>query len=655
MKEDDYTQWNKALAEYCLLPVGKEEQACLCISPNVLAAAWAQHQPQVFSAEEAEVRFTVAVANEYRNEALDSGLRVFSRVGKDGLPNSIAFLGLSVLAAFKMHRDDDHAAHAYYSRLAELLGCGQAGDYPNGFAPPEFKRLWLSLRDWLNDRSIKLALPERDWGVGHIRDIPLSHVPLRQIDLNKLPKFFSFFGYQPGSRTSRIQIERNFRRWLDASPRLTRSGMAAFSDERRSVVLTQIVQELDAWDGLVKEAGNADSADIELQLEFVRRRPQVAYLPRRPRAFPEIFTAGVLTFESCDEGWYDPVLVPRDHGSRLAQGLAWSAPHNGCTLTLHRRGTNVIALAPSPLQSGYVSRNGLLLNIKCAVLCRLETTDEAAQYLNNITGSRCEPLDSPDLPLGWILFRDIIPIHPISAPPQLEAIEVEAETNIIPVGGLRISRRRWIVGAPPRIFVSGGRSDLKRPTINGEEVDVDADGRLIDEGRLTETGTYTIAAGKDRLHIEIVEPDVPHSDEAETTESRLSGTFAALPPGRWTLIGASCNEILHCTSRSVHGVVVRAPFRAVWAVSHSRTFGAKIVCLDASLPSPVPPAIIASPLQQRLAEQWAATVHTTNMPHPRIGCLITIDSEEVHKAWREYAAMAHRLTFSLLIARRRLA
>ncbi len=655
--KNDYAQWNRVLAEYCLLSIGADEQACLCVSPNVLAAAWAQHQTQELSGEEAERRFIVAVANEYRREALYAGLEVFSREGDDGLPRSIALLGLSVLAAFKMQRDDNHAAHAYYSRLADLLGCGQEGDYPRGFRPSEFKRLWMSLRDWLNDSSIQLALPERDSGVGHIRDIPLSHVPLRQIDLNKLPKFFSSFSYLPGSRTSRFQLERDFRRWLDASSHLTVSGVAAFRDERSGVVMTQVVQEIEAWDGLVTEAGNADSADVELQLEFVRRHPQVSYLPRRPRAFPEIFTTNTLTFESCDEGWYDPVPVPREDGSLLAQGLAWSALYGERTLTLHRRGANAIALVPSQLQSGYVSRKRLLLNVKCAVLCLADIADEVASYLNEVTGCRCESLDSQDLPRGWLLFRDIVPVHPILAPPQLEAIDVEVETNIIPVGGLRISRRRWIVGAPPHIFVSGGRGSEERPTINGEEVDVDADGRLIDEGRLAAIGAYTIAAGRGKPeHIEVVEPDVPHSDDAETTVGRPSGAFVALPPGRWTLIGAAFNEILHCTSQSSHGVVVRAPFRAVWAVSRSQTLNAKIVCLDTSLPSPTPLSVIANPVQLQLAGQWATVAHTPNSPHPRIGCLTAItDADKVHKVWREYAAVAHSLTYSSLTARRRLA
>lgn len=653
----DYAQWNRVLAEYCLLSVGADEQACLCVSPNVLATAWAQHQAQEMSGEEAEGLFIVAVANEYRREALYAGLEVFRREGDDGLPRSIALLGLSVLAAFKMQRDDDHAAHAYYSRLADLLGCGQDDGCPRGFTPLEFKRLWLSLRDWLKDyRAIQLALPERNSGVRHIIEMPLSHVPLRQIDLNKLPKFFSSFSYQPGSRTSKFQLERDFRRWLDASSHLTVSGIAAFRDERRDVVMTQVAQEIEAWDGLVTESGNADSADIELQLEFVRRRPQVSYLPRRPRAFPKVFTTDTLTFESCDEGWYDPVPVPREDGSLLAQGLVWGVLCGERTLTLHRRGANAIALVPSQLQSGYVSRKRLLLNVKCAVLCIADKADEVASYLNEVTGCRCESLDSQDLPRGWLLFRDIVPVHPIPAPPQLEAIDVEVETNIIPVGGLRISRRRWIVGAPPHIFVSGGRGSEERPTINGEEVNVDVNGRLIDEGRLAAIDAHTIAAGRDRLHIEVVEPDVPHSDDAEITVGRPSGAFVALPPGRWTLIGAVFNEIQHCASQSSHGVVVRSPFRAVWAISRSQTLNAKIVCLDTSLPSPTPRFIIANPVQLQLAGQWATAVLTPNSPHPRIGCLTAIiDADKVHKVWREYAAVAHSLTYSSLTARRRLA
>jgi hypothetical protein len=656
VRRNDYSHWNQILAEHCLLSADEEERACLAVSPNILAAAWAEHQQEFLLPEEAEERFVKAVSDVYRREVIPAGLHVLNRMGNDGLPQSIAFLGLSVLAAYKMHRDEEngYAAHAYYPRLGELMGCELDNNLPRGFKPHEFKRLWTQLREWLKDeRNISLAHPKRNFGARHIVELPLSHVPLRQIDLEKLPNFFSSCQYQPGLRTAKHNLARKFLRWAGAG-RLTLSGMAALNDTRRDAVLAQVAQELEAWDGLAVDASGTNFAPVELQLDFVLRRPQLSYLPRRPRLFPAVFNAGGRVFESSDEGWYDPTIVPRDDGPALAQGFAWNTVYNGRRLTLHRAESNAIALAPAPYQASFVSRPRLLLNVKCAVLCRDELAGEVATYLSSITDRRCTPTNHQTLPLGWSLFLDVQPLRQSpSVPPQLEYIDVETETSIVPTGGLRVSRRQWLVGAPPRIFISGVRAEHGRSTVDGDIVDIDADGQLIDNNRLAALGTHLITAGRARLNIEIINPDVPIPDADGGERSRHQGTFVALPAGRWTLIGASCHEVMHLSRQSNNGVIARTPFSAVWAVNRDATAEVKVVCLAVPPRLPVKLAVGTNITRQHIAEQWVAAVYSSNSLYPRIGCLMNASEVQVIKAWRAYAATAHSLRCLLQIARRR--
>jgi hypothetical protein len=648
----EYSEWNRALANYCLLSGGDSEQVCLSISPSILAAAWSLHESHTLSIEEAEDNFVRAVSKSYCATAPSEGLCTFGAVGGDGLPQSIAFLGLSVLAAYKMHRDDEHAPNAYYSRLSDLLECGYEGGYPRGFDPSEFKDLWGRLRAWLKEeKGVLLAYPARGSGVGHIINIPLSHAPLRQMDLKKLPNFFSSYSYHPGSVTSKHKLERDFLRWVGSS-RLTRSGLAALGDERRSTVMLQVAQELEAWDGVTDDAG-ASSAAIELQLDIVRHRPQLSYLPRRPRTFPALFDAGECIFESCEEGWYDPAPVPHEDGEKLAEGFAWSTTFKSQTLHLRRSAASAIALAPAPYQSGFVSRPRLLLNVRCAALCIEELADEASDYLKKITDQSCAAVRSPGLPLGWVLFLNILPLRRLDYPPlQLDPLDVETETNILPVGGLRLRRRQWLIGAPPGIFISGARSNLM-PTIDGEVVEVSADGQLIDDGRLAERGLHIIKAERESLRLEITEPYVPAPDSADDGGIIPRGTLAALPLGHWSLIGAESNEVMHFAGRSWSGVIARTPFKAVWAVNRNNTAEAKVVCLESPPPPPLDLAPGANLNQLKFAEQWALAVLSSSATTPRIGCFTGASYAQLQRSWRSYVSAACAIIYSLRMARRR--
>lgn len=115
-----YQQWNLALADKLLN--GADERVQLTVSASLLAAAWEQQAAEYLSSEEAERQFVEAVAEFYRHYVRFSGLEVLSRQDENGVPRSVAFLALSVLAAGLMHDDGTYAAHDYYHRLSHLLG-----------------------------------------------------------------------------------------------------------------------------------------------------------------------------------------------------------------------------------------------------------------------------------------------------------------------------------------------------------------------------------------------------------------------------------------------------------------------------------------------------------------------------------------------------
>jgi hypothetical protein len=645
VKEDEYGKWNRALAAYCLLSNEVRERVCLAASPRVLAAAWAQLYRQRFSSEDAEKRFVAAVAELYQHEVAPAGLHVLGGVDGDGLPRCIAFLGLSVLAALAMSHED-YPAHAYYPRLSDLLGAGRERGYPRGFTPEGFKQLWRNLRRWLKEKHrIVLSWPQREQGAGHIVALPLSHAPLRRIDLQKLPAFFASCGYSPSIVASPQKLEKEFTLWAGGD-RLTASGLSALKDVRRGLVLAQVTYELEAWDGSVAESPYSSWAQVELLLDLPRRQPQLFYWPRRPHAFPEFFSDEQSNhqFESCEEGWYDPVPIPAGDGPLLAHGFEWKMRRSSRSLILRRSETYVVALTPSPHQAGFASRRRLPHNIKCAVLCRQVLEAEVSAYLRNITGRSCASVAAPGLPSGWKLFLDVKPVHPITVvPPLLEPIEVETDVEIFPIGGLRVGKRQWIVGGPPRLSISGANTVRAEVSLDGERVDLDAEGVLLDNGMLSTPGVHTVVCAGAQLRIEVISPTFTNLVGEREEEAR--GSFVALPPGRWTVIGAASDELLHCRSLAPSGVVVRTRFRAVWAINRVPTVAAKVVCVATPIPPPAFP-IILSAAQRQIVAQWADAVLSSQALRPRIGCFDEASGSHLRRVWGAYVAAARGLVAS---------
>ncbi|MHC5730931.1 MAG: hypothetical protein ACYTXY_43880, partial [Nostoc sp.] len=104
-----YTHWNRAIAEYFLSNNSNEQEIYLTISPRSLAAAFAKVQVTPLSPKEAEQDFVDVVSSAYRHRVLSysAGFSVLHGDDENGFPKYIAFLALCVLAAYRMHSDEE--------------------------------------------------------------------------------------------------------------------------------------------------------------------------------------------------------------------------------------------------------------------------------------------------------------------------------------------------------------------------------------------------------------------------------------------------------------------------------------------------------------------------------------------------------------------
>lgn len=638
----EYVRWNRVLGEHCLLGQGVEGTlAYLSITPRILSAALEVEDGTLLSPEEATQQFREAASAAYsvilgRPERL----WVLSTPTPDGLPSSIGFLALSVLAAYEMRADDEAGPNAYYLRLADLLQSDLTGGRPRGFDPDDFADLWEMLSRWLGGVAGRtLALPGPEAGLRRFIAYPLCHVPLRQLDIEKLPDFFDWAGLEPGSKASPYALAAGLERWTSGRGLLTKSGKAALGDDRRSAVGAQVALELEAWDGSRIEAGGRRIAAVHLLLDFVRRRPRLDFLARRPASFPASFGAE-RRLDAGEQGWYDPTPVTPEDGRILRNGFVWTCSSPEGSFSLHRAPGTAIALSPTAEYSGFLSQRGLPLGVPSTVLCTSGVAGDVEEFLAAATGARCRPLEDPALPEGWRLFTDVRPTEAPAPPAGLEALEVQSNASVLLRGGVRLGRRAaWLAGAPPSVLIAG--PDGMTASLDGKTTE-------IHEGVLKTTepldvGVHIVEASGTRRRFEIIEPEGRWDACARllTLQNDVRPAPVALPAGSWYVIGRAPGEV--AAASGPNGCLVVTPFRPVWAVSTGARRGSAVIALgDAPVLTLVPKF---SPLEPGSSvATWVSAIYEAQIRRPRFAALREgADPDLVAAAWRCYVRAAKTL------------
>jgi hypothetical protein len=652
--DQEYARWNRVIVEQLLLVRASTENVYLCVNPRILAKTYGEAGFDLLTPDQAEQRFSTATAQIYRKRVLKhrDRLHVLRRCGDGGFPDCAGFLAASVLAAYRMQFDEEVSGNAYYKRLADLLGCGTQGVHPVGFDPAVFESLWMFLHNWLREvHGRRLAMPRGDVGFRRFVALPLAHVPLRSLDVDKLPAFFSWAGYQPGGRVRHDRLLSDLRRWQQARNALTPTGAESLSDDRSDAVAAQVSAELESWDGSFYESeSKRTTALVEVQFDVVQRSPVFFYLPRRPPGFPEVFDGGERVFEASEEGWYDPAQVRPEDGELLGNGFEWPSNVDGVQFMLRRPGAVVVALTPSSICSGFLSNRRLLRGVRCSVLVRNNVLSTVQDYLSEVAQSALNPVSHPLLPNGWAMFRDFTARVHVEAPPGLEALEVDPNVELIVAGGLRLGRRwSWLAGAPPRILVSGveAQDSIK---VNDAPVEVGVNGELPTGDVFAEPGEYIIEAGRVRRRIEIAQPQVSVRSEADRPEP-IDGRRRriALPHGSWTLIGPSPDQVCQAHGGEFfRGTIVSCPFQPSWAIQVGAGPGAVV----AALASPSPPRTVSlhrlTGQARKVVERWTSIVYEAHIRRPRfIGLEWAVPDAGAVDTWRMYAALAKEIKRSL--------
>jgi len=559
-----YLTWNTRVALFWLTKPTGSQETYLSVTPSGLAVAAWECDGVRLSPEEAENDLIAAVRLMYRRHILDAGTDIGClAVIESNVPLCLAFLAFSVLAAHRMHADDANRSTAFYARLAQFLDCPRSRERPKGFSTEGFEKLWILARDWTaTNTGTPLFVPKSAILRRYVA-YPLAHVGLRQVDLDKLPEFFDWADYTPNSVVAFERLRDDLTRWVSERARLTRTGRAACMDGRLDAVLQQVAQELKAWDGIAQDASGRRIAHVELILDVPRGVAKLSYLARRPPGFPEVFEHGAHRFDSLEEGWYDPLPVPSDHGAELLHGFEWVSTQTSPSLVLRRAGALAIAFVRSEEYSGLSSRRRLLAGVDCALLYHQSVADAVHARLEQIVSSRPTPVSDAGLPDGWRLLLGVRIDQPSATTVQgLEALEVDAAVDIMTVGGLRIGRRaEWLVEHPPKVLVSGAHSQV---TIDGRPVRVLADGFIERDHRSCGPGVHVLEAGRAHRRISLVEADIAQNLPALGGGGDANEYTLALARGRWVVLGERPGQLVRFELPTQK--IVRAPFTPLWAI-----------------------------------------------------------------------------------------
>lgn len=527
MSTNEYNIWNTAIGCYFFRPEYAGETVFLSIEKDILLLiAESANPPMSFdSPEQAEQDLVTAVRAELQRKGWAVG-KLSENI--KNYPCFLAQLAVQVLAVTNM-RDDEHwSDNAYWPRLWEMLdpNCQQA--MPLNLTGEAYLALWHGLEHWANDLLrgelgfIRLPV-DRPRSGRYIR-LPKSQALLRQADLGTLPAFFSYAGLRPGEDDPEY-IKEQISTYKD---HFHRHAQRVLDDpDKIDAACEQIVRILRHWDGNSgiiagsKHHSGREGAKEGGALRFwlrLRDGPQVSSLigglaeqsVNLIRTVMQRVSLAELLSQLCRQ---DEIIDP-EHGYvyRPIWRNQWMTVYDEFSERwIEKRhawpGDDLILLVPAVDHTKWC--NGLH-----------QVADSVQWFRSSSDKQSEEVLALAGLPAGWCAVHFTVKEKPIldrwTAGPWYDIIRFNRQV-LEPVGGLRLHRSVWMVGAGPCI-----RINLQELV---HELRLDRESYQIEDNCLTpiqapalnNLGIHIVALrGHKPLRIEVQQPE-------------LSGACATLP------------------------------------------------------------------------------------------------------------------------------
>ena len=408
------------------------------------------------------------------------------------------------------------------------------------------------------------------------------------------------------------------------------------------------------------------SLELRLQIDFGRDGgvKTLALVPERRDGMPNQIEIEGSRYDEWNDNYYD--AVPAENlGDCLRQNveLRGRSGTRSWRWVLSRRDLHVLASGDVSGLYQFGSVPCLVLDADHAVLAAISLRGDVEAALAAAGCSNFTALDetTPGVPGGWLLFRDVKPTRAVRRRDEAHILNALCPLrDIAPryVGGIRLTRRTWLAGFPPRIRFTGELEESFCVMIDGQPAQRAPDGAFEATG-WDAVGQHDLwfGDGRETFALETID------ENWERWHAHDFGTGTAICGGvssrRWRTVaagacasqqpaacGSAPRRSFFCVIRGdarCEFVTVLVPFNPVWALPPDPAFADKqtsrIVLLNSADPiAPVEIRNVNSGASHSV-RAWISTVR-------RAGCkqlALATESDAAKNLWRSYRILAKQL------------
>ncbi|MET8297588.1 hypothetical protein ABZW02_26545 [Streptomyces sp. NPDC005180] len=433
---------------------------------------------------------------------------------QEGPPPCLPLLAAAVLAAANMVRSErGPGAPAYYTRLAEVLRPSWGGDQHDGRLKSHYEAvvvLWGYLDEWL--RGQKGA-----HGLSTIRENPTyrkigyaqSQALVRVSDHAALIRFFQACSLSPGQPVSGALLLRELKSWSVVNPKgLSPRLREALHSQTESHLLEPLLAALlEGWDGTSPQ-NHIDGGLTRLPLRLVLDEDFTGW---EVRWHAETVTSvdrdslrhpgGTLELaaDAGDQAYTLSGAIPG-----VAQVLRTGLTARGAKTAVRLAGgREVLALHEDAVAGGWTETELLTVFERYRFLFTPSGESRIRGLLSD-TGHRWSRPEAVPVP-GWqvtpeLRFTDESALSIALSRAGLHSIRQVPGRGVSLRNGLRVHkewhhRSLFLHGGEPDAVVSEEFRKPGRVTVDGQVLDVPADGVVVLRGRGLAAGRHVLAAG----------------------------------------------------------------------------------------------------------------------------------------------------------------
>jgi hypothetical protein len=414
-------------------------------------------------------------------------------------------------------------------------------------------------------------------------------------------------------------------------------------------------------------------SDLRLRLQLVFGRGGVvktlALVPDRWEGMSsdlELTDAkGKVRLIELSDDFYESIPLS-EPSAVLRDGVEWRLRTSGNNYRWILSGRSVYVLAPGGEFGliGYISIARLWLNTRHVVLTTETLRDNVLAALANAgcTDIEINEDQTSGVPFGWILIRDVTPTRAVPMRNEQDILNVLCPAHEIELhfaGGIRLERKVYLVGYPPRIRLTGNLGNDFQVSLDNQLIQSGQDGSIEAPGWDSE-GEHRILFG-DRVETYSLRTMEEGWDSWHAHDFGIGATICGakifrvdnthwhqvrVPTTNPLLIGARPGEIFRCRPyRGVRSetILTLVPFTPVWAFPidpiHADKRSSRLVLLELVAPIPIRHLVNRRSDNGPALRAWIAAVRDAG----RKQLVVAKESEDAKILWRQYRALAKQL------------